>query len=168
MPSAQRNPGQSIGGPCGLAARPPAAACSRNRPIPPSDSDWTGGRERTAAGPSRRPGCCPRSALTRSRPSQSDGSHARMDDSPMTHMPGCLLPPDARPAGVNTRGATRPWSPLRWNCQKPDLYPYYNPSPFRLLSTHLTNPCLKMGQYLEIEESGCQGNIDSLLSQGNL
>ena len=45
-------------------------------------------------------------------------------------------------------------SPLRWNRPSPDLYPSYDPPPFRLVSTHLTRPCLKMGQYLEIEEFG--------------
>ena len=45
-------------------------------------------------------------------------------------------------------------SPLRWNRQSPVLYPSYNPQPSHLLSTHLTNQCLKMGQCLEIEEFG--------------
>ena len=27
------------------------------------------------------------------------------------------------------------------NGRSSDLYPYYNPSPFNLLSIHLTNPC---------------------------
>ena len=33
-----------------------------------------------------------------------------------------------------------------------DLYPSYNTLPFHLLSTHWTNPCLKMRQCLEIEK----------------
>ena len=53
------------------------------------------------------------------------------------------------------------WSQLRWNRESPDLYPYYNPPPFHLLSTHLTNPCLKMGQCLDIEEF--DWNFNSLL-----
>ena len=40
---------------------------------------------------------------------------------------------------------------LRWNCQSPDLYPSYDPP---LLSTHLTNPRLKMGPCLKIEDAG--------------
>ena len=32
--------------------------------------------------------------------------------------------------------------------------PSYSPLPFHLLSTHLTDPCLKMGQCLEIKEFG--------------
>ena len=38
--------------------------------------------------------------------------------------------------------------------QSPDLYPSYKPRPFHLLSTHLTSPCLMIGQYLQIEEFG--------------
>ena len=57
------------------------------------------------------------------------------------------------------------WNPLWWNRLSPVLYPPYNPPPFHLLSTHLTNPCLKMGQCLEIEKFGWKynSNIDSLL-----
>ena len=59
------------------------------------------------------------------------------------------------------------WNPLRWNRQSPVHYPSYNPPPFHLLSTHLTNPSLKMGPFLEIEELGWKywqfaGNITFL------
>ena len=46
------------------------------------------------------------------------------------------------------------WSLLRWNHQISDLNPSYNHPPFHLWSTHLTNPCLKMGPCFEIEEIG--------------
>ena len=37
------------------------------------------------------------------------------------------------------------WSPLGWNRLSPVVDFSYNPQPFHFLSTHLTNPCLKMG-----------------------
>ena len=43
------------------------------------------------------------------------------------------------------------WSLRMWNRPSPG-YPSYDPTPFHLLSTHLTNPSLKMSRCLEIEE----------------